>query len=46
MSDEFIRRLHKLDDFNRTYVDALRFLENDKIKKKLDEIDDYTNDLH
>ena len=46
MSDEFIRRLHKLDDFNRTYVDALRFLDNDKIKKKLDEIVDYTNDLH
>ena len=35
MSDEFIRRLHKLDDFNRTYVDALRFLDDDKTKKGL-----------
>ena len=46
MSDEFISRLQKLNDLNRTYLDALRFLDNDKIKKKLDEIDDYTNDLH
>ena len=45
MSDEFIRRLHKLDDFNRTYVDALRFLDNDEIKKKIDKIDDYTDSL-
>ncbi len=45
ISDEFIRRLHKLDNFNRTYVDALRFLDNDEISKKLDKIDDYTDDL-
>ncbi|NLD32281.1 MAG: helix-turn-helix transcriptional regulator [Trichococcus flocculiformis] len=45
MSDEFISRLQKLNNFNRTYVDALRFLDNDEISKKLDKIDDYTDDL-
>lgn len=45
ISDEFIRRLHKLDDFNRTYVDALRFLDDDKTKKELDKINDYTDSL-
>ena len=45
ISDEFIRRLHKLDDFNRTYVDALRFLDDDKTKKELDKIGDYTDSL-
>lgn len=45
MSDEFIRRLHELDDFNRTYVDALRFLDDDKTKKELDKIGDYTDSL-
>ena len=45
MSDEFIRRLQKLDDFNRAYTDTLRFSGNDEINKKLEKIDDYTNDL-
>ena len=45
MSDEFISRLQKLNDLNRTYLDALRFLDNDEISKKLYKIDDYTDDL-
>lgn len=45
MSDEFIRRFHKLDGFNRTYINALRFLNNDEIKKKLDKIDDFTKEI-
>ena len=45
MSDEFISRLQKLNDLNRTYLDALRFLDNDEIKKEIDKIVDFTNDL-
>src|SRR5699024_10996506 len=26
-SDEFIKRLHGLDNFNRSYIDSLRFLD-------------------
>ena len=45
MSDEFISRLQELNNFNRTYVDALRFLDDDKTKKELDKIGDYTDSL-
>lgn len=44
-SDEFIKRLQKLDEFNRTYIDSLRFLNNKKIVEQLDKIDVYKNTL-
>lgn len=44
-SNEFIKRLVKLDNYNRAYIEKLRFLENEKIATELDRIEKYTDDL-
>lgn len=45
-SDEFIKRLHGLDNFNRSYIDSLRFLDDDDMVKELDKIKHYIETLN
>lgn len=45
-SDEFIKRLHGLDNFNRSYIDSLRFLDDDDMVKELDKIKLYIETLN
>lgn len=45
-SDEFIKRLHGLDNFNRSYIDSLRFLDDDDMVKELDKINHYIETLN
>ena len=45
-SDEFVKRLHKLDNFQRAYIDSLRSLDNEEMVKELDKIDIYTDNLN
>lgn len=45
-SDEFIKRLHDLDNFNRSYIDSLRFLDDDDMVKELDTIKHYIETLN
>ena len=45
-SDEFIKRLHGLDNFNRSYIDSLRFLDDDDMVKELDKLNRYIETLN
>lgn len=44
-ADEIVRRLEKLDRFQRAYIDVFRSLDDKKIVKELDKIDSYTEKL-
>lgn len=46
VSGEFVKRLQKLDNFQRAYIDSLRLLDNKEIVKELDKIDIYTDNLN
>lgn len=44
-ADEIVKRLEKLDRFQRAYIDVFRSLDDKKIVKELDNIDSYTEKL-
>lgn len=44
-ADEIVKRLEKLDRFQRAYIDVFRSLDDKKIVKELDKIDSYTEKL-
>lgn len=45
-ADEIVKRLEKLDRFQRAYIDAFRYLDDEKIVKELDKIDKYTDKVN
>ena len=45
-ADEIVKRLEKLDRFQRAYIDAFRYLDDEKIVKELDKIDKYTDKIN
>ncbi|MBT2731662.1 helix-turn-helix domain-containing protein [Carnobacterium sp. ISL-102] len=45
-ADEIVRRLEKLDRFQRAYIDGLRYLDDKKVVKELDKVDSYTDKIN
>lgn len=45
-ADEIVKRLEKLERFQRAYIDAFYHLDNKKIVKELDKIDKYTDKIN
>lgn len=45
-AEDIVKRLEKLDRFQRAYIDGLRYLDNKKIAKELNKIDSYTDKLN
>lgn len=45
-ADEIVKRLEKLDRFQRAYIDTFYHLDNKKIVKELDKIDKYTDKIN